>query len=72
MRVCSILILKKKSQKPLLISEVFRDLHYVGSCSHITPREKISEYKDIINEATCWCRHGCNFIDGRCIEGMQL
>lgn len=48
------------------------DLIIFGSCSDVTPREKISECKDIINEGTCWCRHGCDFIDGRCIEGMHL
>lgn len=65
-------ISKKKSQKTLLISEIMSDLKIFGSCSDVTPREKISECKDIINEGTCWCRHGCDFIDGRCIEGMHL
>ena len=72
MRVCSILIFKKKSQKTLLISEIMSDFKIVGSCSDVTPREKNSECKDIINKTTCRCRHGCYFIDGRCIEGMHL
>ena len=70
-RVCLIFLFQNKSQNTLLFLAIVLPGSKDYSCG-VTPRENNSEFKDIINTKSCLCQPGCDFIDGRCIEGVQL